>query len=371
MKATLVPTLAGVEVEWDRLCADADNPFVEARFLRLLETSGAVGPRTGWLPRYVLLRDTTGALVGGVPLYARGDSYGEYIFDWGWAEAAQRAGLRYYPKLTAAVPFTPATGPRLLGGAHVELVRAVEGEEARLGASGSHVLFCTEREQAELEAHGWTPRLSLQFHWENLGWRDWQDFSAALTRKRRHEMNRERRQAHEGVEIVVRRGSELVAEDWAALHRFYRGTVDGHGQIPYLGAEFWRQAPEVLGDRVVAVLALRGDTRVAGAFNLHKGRNLYGRYWGCVEDHKALHFEVCYYALIEWCLANGVTRFEAGAQGEHKLQRGFLPSLTRSAHRFAHPALRDAVGRFCRAEAQRVLATVAEYQEHSPFKPAA
>lgn len=368
MIVEVASTLQGIEAAWDALAGGEDNPFVESAFLLTLERAGAVGPNTGWLPRYLLAREGE-RLVGAMPLYVRGDSYGEYIFDWGWADAAQRAGIRYYPKLTAAVPFTPATGPRLLGDARPALIAAALELQKRLGASSTHVLFCTPDEHATLETAGWLPRLSMQFHWENAGWRDWQDFAAALTRKRRHEMNRERKQARtDGVEIRVLRGPELVDADWDALHGYYQDTVGKYGQHEYLNPGFWRLARTTLVDRVVAVIATRGGERIAGAFNLHKGKHLYGRYWGCHEEHRALHFEVCYYALIEWCLANGVTRFEAGAQGEHKLQRGFLPSLTYSAHQFAHPGLREAVGRFVAAEAERVRATIAAYGEHSPFK---
>lgn len=369
IEVRVLPDLAGVDpAAWNAL--SKDNPFTTWAFLRLLEESGSVGPSTGWMPAHVVATQA-GRLAAAVPLYVRTDSWGEYIFDWGWAEAAQRAKIPYYPKLSAAVPFTPATGPRLLGDPALRdvLVAGIEAVRERMDASSAHVLFCEDDEQAWLAGEGWLPRLSMQFHWDNPGWRDFQDFAAALTRKRRHEMNRERRQVRdEGIEVRVLRGAEIGEADMAALYGFYLGTVHEHGQYAYLSRAFWEGLLPALGEAVVAVIATREGERVAGALNLCAGSSLFGRYWGCREAHRALHFEVCYYALLEWALQHGIRHFEAGAQGEHKLQRGFLPVLTRSAHRVAHPQLRDGIARFVRAEAERVRLTVATLREHSPYK---
>ena len=343
---------------WNALAGD--NPFVRHAWLSALEDSGSVGPGTSWSPAHVLV-ERDGALVGAAPAYVRGDSWGEYIFDWAWADGARRAGIRYYPKLTVAVPFTPATGPRLLGD-RVAVLAAI----ASLGGqmSGSHVLFCDE---SEAQAAGWLHRLSFQFHWQSAGWASFDEWLGALTSRRRKEVRRERRIAREGIDIRVLRGPELDGADWRALDGFYRSTAAKMGGHAYLTPEFFRRVRSALPEDVVAVLASRGGERIAGTFNLCRGGRLYGRWWGCTEDRPMLHFECCYYALIEWCLDHGISGFEAGAQGEHKLSRGFLPTLTHSAHRLTDPRLHAAVGRFVDEEAERVRSLVAALATESPY----
>lgn len=367
---------------WDALTGGA-NPFIEHGFLAGLEASGSVGPGTGWVPRHLLVREAAGGrLVGASPLYLKDDSYGEYIFDWGWANAAHRAGIAYYPKLVSAVPFTPATGPRLLvhpdaeaAGDRADIVGALIGGAfavaERERASGIHWLFCTEREAAELAARGLLRRLTYQFHWDNAGYASFEDFTAALTSKRRKEVRRERAraQAH-GLDVRVLTGAELTGDDWDALYTFYRSTIAQRGAIPYLTRGFYAELARRVPERVRAVIAYDGDRAVAGTLNLLAGGHLFGRYWGAVAEYDALHFECCYYRLIDYAIAHGVTHFEAGAQGQHKIARGFLPSATHSAHFIAHPGLRDAIARHLELEAGAVRREMAALAEHGPFKSA-
>ena len=365
------------EAAWDA-CAGEDNPFVEHRFLALLEDTGCLGPESGWNPHYLCVRQGEGAPIHGIaPLFVKTDSYGEYIFDWAWAQGAQRAGLAYYPKVTVAVPFTPASGPRML--VHPDAPRdrihdALAGGALvladRVGATGVHWLFCTDEEARALQDRRYVRRRTYQFHWTNDGYDTFDDFLSSLQRKRRKEIRRERRKAHEhGLDIVLKTGSELTERDWRALHRFYRAThADRPWQRQYLTRAWWQQAGERLGDRVVAVLACDGEDPVAGSLSLRKGRHLYGRYWGALRELDAVHFECCYYRLIEYAIDEGITLFEAGAQGQHKLRRGLLPHLTHSAHRILHPGLHDAVERFIDDETASVLAEVEALRQAGPFK---
>jgi predicted N-acyltransferase len=353
---------------WNALVAP-DDPFHTHAFLAGLEAAGAVGPGTGWVGAHVGA-EGGGRLAAALPLWIRDDSWGEYVFDHGWANAAHRAGLRYYPKLTTAIPFTPACAGRVLGDASllpVLLAGAREVEDA-VGASGHHVLFCSEAEATQLATSGYFVRLGLQFHWEDEGYGDWDGFLSRFTSRRRKELNRERRQVREaGIDVRVHPGAELTPSDWQALHRFYGRTQRQHGHAGYLPDAWFERVLPGLAPLVVAVLARRDGRVVAGALNFWRGNTLYGRYWGADEEVRGLHFEVCYHALVEWALAHGVRRVEAGAQGEHKLQRGFLPRLTFSAHRLREPRLHAAVADFCVREAEGVRAAVAHYAGHAPF----
>ena len=368
-----VRLLAGIgdvdAASWDAL-VPADNPFLEHAFLLALERSGSASPEQGWVPMH-LVAEENNALVAALPLYLRADSYGEYVFDWAWANGARRAGIPYYPKLTTAVPFTPSSTGRVLGdiGALPALSQAVAELASRTRASSHHVLFCTEAESTALSQHGYLPRVGLQFHWNDAGYGDFAGFLSALTSKRRKELNRERRQVSDaGIEVRCVAGQDLTVDELRFLHRCYQDTIGKNGAIPYLQPAFWMNELPILAPRVLAVLAYRGTELIAGALNLWRGRVVYGRYWGCTEDIRGLHFEVCYHQLVEWALANGLTRVEAGAQGEHKLQRGFLPSITHSAHHIREPRLRAAVERFCADERLGVEAAVEEYGKHGPFR---
>ncbi|HVZ73618.1 MAG TPA: GNAT family N-acetyltransferase [Polyangia bacterium] len=369
--------------EWDALVGD-DDPFLEHAFLATLEESGSVGERAGCLPRLVLARAGKGKtkrLVGAVPLYLKSNSYGEFIFDWGWADAAERSGLRYYPKLVAAIPFTPATGRRLplvaspeaseadITRALVGGVRAVADDER---VSSTHFLFCTEAEKAALVEADYLPRLSLQFHWHNRPERPFESFDDYLSTFRsrnRKEVRKERqRAAAHGLRFRVATGAELAPSDWKALHKLYVTNVRRHHGTAYLRPAFFEIAQKTLAHRLVATMAYRGDEVVAGTINFEKGRHLYGRYWGCLDDFEMLHFELCYYQLIERAIARRCTLFEAGAQGEHKLKRGLGPAFTHSAHWIRHPGLRGAIASFVEREAGAVEAGLREYAEHTPFR---
>ncbi len=329
----------------------------------------------------MLARDAGGRLCGAVPLYLKTNSFGEFIFDWGWANAAHRAGVAYYPKLVAAIPFTPATGRRLplLDAADVDAgetlaallgaVRALADEER---ASSVHFLFCTSDEKERLGAAGYLPRLSMQFHWRNRVERPFEsfdDYLSAFRSQNRKQVRKERRVAAEhGLTFRTATGAELDDGDWTALRAFYVENVARHGGRAYLTESFFDLARETLAHRLVATLAYRGRQPVAGTINFEKGRHLYGRYWGCLDDFQMLHFELCYYRLIDRAIEKRYTLFEAGAQGEHKLKRGLVPALTHSAHWIRHPGLADAVASFVEREAEGVAAEVLAYAEHSPFR---
>lgn len=365
--------------EWDGLTGD-DDPFLEHAFLNALELSESVSAAAGCVPRLVLARDG-GRLVGAVPLYLKTNSYGEFIFDWAWADAAQRAGIRYYPKLVAAVPFTPATGQRLLiaPGADAaavarHLLRGVDQVAADERASSVHFLFCTEAEKLSLADARYAPRLSMQFHWENRRpgpFADFDDYLSIFRSRNRKQVRKERAAAAaHGLTFRTATGSELGDEDWAALQQFYSANVARHHGIEYLQPAFFEVVRQTLPHRLVATLAYRAGTPVAGTVNFERGRHLYGRYWGCLEEYQMLHFELCYYRLIERAIERGYTRFEAGAQGEHKLKRGLLPSFTHSAHWIRHPQLGAAVRDYVLAEEPSVRKRATLYAAHSPFRDA-
>ncbi len=375
LSVELVTSLKRVQgQDWDALTAP-DEPFMAHAFLSALEDSGSVGAKAGWEPAYVLVKDGA-ALVGAAAAYLKTNSYGEYIFDWAWADAFYRQGQNYYPKLVVAAPFTPATGRRLLmaPGADETTVRAalvggLLNVVEQTGASSLHVLFTPQTEMGALGELGFIERYSMQFHWHNAGYGSFGDYLDALTSKRRKEIRRERRQVTEsGAEIMAVPGTDVAKKDWEHLYHFYRSTVSMKGAYPYLTPEFFELLPERLGHRTLLFLAKRGGGTVAGTLNFQKGSHLYGRYWGASEDLPCLHFETCYYAPIEHAITHGLSRYEAGAQGEHKLSRGFLPTLTYSAHHIAHPDFGRAIRRFTRQEKAHVLESVAYYTSHSPFR---
>ncbi len=371
---TLHPSIAGIDpAEWD-LCAGADNPFVSHAFLSAIEDSGSTGPRTGWLPQHAALRTADGVLVAVVPMYAKSNSYGEYVFDHGWAHAFEQAGGDYYPKLQVAVPFSPVPGPRLLchpdagvppetlGGA---LVQAC----TELGLSSVHVTFCTEAEWEALGSTGWLQRLGQQFHWENAGYGCFDDFLGALSSRKRKVLRRERRDANAaGLNFLTLQGDEITPHYWDAFYRFYQSTVDRKWGSAYLTRRFFHMLGERLGDRVVLMIAEHNGEPVAGALNLMGRDTLYGRNWGCRGDWPFLHFELCYYRAIDFAIEHGLARVEAGAQGEHKIQRGYLPRPTFSAHWIAHKGLRDAIGDFLDRERPAMLAAMEELAEGSPYR---
>lgn len=362
-------------VEWNALAGPGD-PFLQHEFLAALEDHGCVGTRYGWIPRHLTAHDATGRLIGAVPLYLKDNSYGEFVFDWAWADAYHRLGLPYYPKLVAAVPYTPATGARLLVEPthdHNEiadaLVAAALGHARRENASSLHWLFTHEEDTRRLERHGLLRRTGCQFHWNNDGYRDFDDFLEAFCAEKRKKLKRERRRVTEaGVEIEVLHGHEMTADQWSAMSDFYRSTFLKKGGMPTLSHAFFKDIGHSMGDRVVAVLARHADRYVAGALNLRGTDTLYGRHWGCTEEFHSLHFEVCYYRGIEYCIRHGLRRFEPGAQGEHKVARGFLPTPTYSAHWIGHPSFRRVIEDFLLREERMVHDYMAELRGHLPFK---
>jgi predicted N-acyltransferase len=359
--------------EWDA-CAGPGNPFVSHAFLSVLEDSGSAGARTGWLPQHAALRDESGTLVGVAPMYAKSHSYGEYVFDHGWAHALDRAGGDYYPKLQVAVPFSPVPGPRLLcrpcSGLPVSMLGSALVQACReLKLSSVHVTFCSEQEWATLGEAGWLQRLGMQFHWENAGYKSFDDFLAALSSRKRKVLRRERRDANAaGLTFRALSGADIAERHWDAFYRFYSSTVDRKWGSAYLSRRFFSLLGERLGDRVVLMLAENAGKPVAGALNLAGKDVLYGRNWGCRGDWPFLHFELCYYRAIDWAIAHGFSRVEAGAQGRHKIQRGYMPKPTFSAHWIAHSGLRRAVADFLESERSQIHAEMEALAVQSPFR---
>jgi predicted N-acyltransferase len=362
------------EAAWDA-CAGDVNPTVSHVFLNALEESGSVTRRTGWTPMHLSIAGPDGEIAGVVPLYAKTHSYGEYVFDWGWAEAFERAGRRYYPKLLSAVPFTPVPGPRLLvrPGAPPEtrthlLAGMIELAHQRR-ISSLHVNF---PEPADLEAMseaGFLQRLGQQFHWKNDGYRDFDDYLAALNSRKRKAVKKERREAlAPGLEIEVLTGSDLKPRHWSAFYEFYLATSDRKWGSAYLNRRFFAMIGDRMPEKVVLIMARRSGQYVAGAFNLLGKDTIYGRNWGGYGDYKFLHFECCYYQAIEFAITHGLKRVEAGAQGPHKIQRGYLPVPTYSAHWIPDPAFRRAVAQFLARERHMIEHKMEGLAEFSPFR---
>jgi len=360
---------------WDA-CAGRDNPFISHAFLSALEESGSVSAERGWLPQHLVLEGDDGAIRGCVPLYLKGHSYGEYVFDWGWAEAYERAGGRYYPKLQAAVPFTPVTGPRLLvdpvveaGPVRAALIAGLESVTARHGVVTAHVTFPTETEWRALGEAGWLQRSGQQYHWENRGYESFESFLAALNSRKRKAIKKERREvAESGVSLRVLTGGALEPHHWDLFYRFYRNTTDRKWGASYLTRRFFSLLGERLADRVALVVAEADGQMVAGALNLIGTDTLYGRNWGCADHFKFLHFEACYYQAMEFAIERGLQTVEAGAQGEHKIQRGYLPTRTYSAHLIRDPALKRAVADFLSREDAYLAFEMEALSDASPFR---
>ncbi len=366
--------------EWGELTgasrsAPGYNPFTSFAFLSSVEESGSATAETGWMGHHLLL-EQEGRLIGAIPCYLKSHSQGEYVFDHGWADAFHRAGGRYYPKLQASIPFTPATGPRLLvrQGEDVSRVQALLAQGLQqvareLGTSSAHVTFLPQGELAALTEAGFLQRTDQQFHFINRGYADHEAFLAELSSSKRKNLRKERRNALEnGISIDWLTGSDLTEEIWDQFFRFYIDTGSRKWGRPYLTRQFYSLVGERMPDDVLLVMAKRDGRYVAGAINFIGSDALYGRHWGCAEDHPFLHFEVCYHQAIDFALHKGLARVEAGAQGEHKLARGYEPVTTHSAHFIAHPGLRRAVADYLEHE-RREVAQVSEYLgEHTPFR---
>ncbi len=374
----VLDTIHGVPAPaWDT-CAGADNPFVTHAFLATLEDSGSATAATGWQPVHLVGESDSGTVCAVAPLYLKSHSFGEYVFDWGWADAFERAGGRYYPKLQCAVPFSPVTGPRLMVAPGEDetwwrqrLAEAMQDLAVKTEASSVHVTFCTEAESALLSAMGFLHRTDTQYHWEDAGYGDFEGFLHALNSRKRKTIRRERRAAAEHpVTVRPLTGRAVSLGQWRAFDAFYRETSGRKWGQAYLSPAFFPLLGTRLPDSVVLMLAedATGDP-VAGALNLQGTDTLFGRHWGALADYRFLHFEACYYQAIDHALTHGLRRVEAGAQGRaHKLARGYLPSATHSAHWIAHPGLRDAVARYLEQERALVAEDRAQDTAAAPYR---
>jgi predicted N-acyltransferase len=357
--------------QWNAL-ETGGNPFVRHEFLLALERAGCVGPGTGWIPRHLLLQTATGEIEAAVPLYSKSDSWGEFVFDWSWARAYQQAGVRYYPKLVSMAPFTPATGPRLLAKSQAarEQMAAALVEHAR-GArvSSAHILFVTDADRAALGSRDYLWRKDCQFHWHNHEYASFDAFLATFRSEKRKKALRERRRVHEnGIRFRTLAGEEMDARLWDIVFGFSASTFEVRGHEHYLNAEFFRSVSAALPGAVVVKLAEMEGTPIATAIFFRGGDTLYGRYWGAAAEFHSLHFETCYYQGIEYCIEQGLRRFEPGTQGEHKVPRGFEPTQTWSAHWIADARFRRAIDSYLQQEHAAVDEYIRQVQEHVPFK---
>jgi len=360
---------------WDA-CAGGDNPFVSHAFLNALEQSGSASAETGWLPLHLVVEGAGQSLLAAAPCYLKSHSQGEYVFDHGWADAFERAGGAYYPKLQVCAPFTPVTGPRLLArpGTHAPaarsaLIKGLVALRRQTRASSVHVTFPLHDEWRLLGDNGFLLRRDQQFHWFNEGYASFDDFLGGLAARKRKAIRRERRDAlADGVTIVQLTGADIPADAWEAFFTFYQDTGSRKWGRPYLTRDFYRRIAASMADRVLLVMARRDGRYIAGAINFLGPDAIYGRHWGCIEDHPFLHFEVCYYQAIDYAISHGLARVEAGAQGEHKLARGYRPVATFSAHDIAHPGLKRAIAEFLEREGHYVDAAKAELESMLPFR---
>ncbi|MEQ1801655.1 MAG: GNAT family N-acetyltransferase [Gammaproteobacteria bacterium] len=361
--------------DWNGL-GGTDYPFLRHEFLAALEETGCVAPATGWTPCHLLLRDDAGRLLGAMPLYSKTSSYGEFVFDWAWADAYRRAGLRYFPKLVSAVPFTPATSPRLLHAAGVDpdavanaLLAGATGLARQIEASSVHVLFPTAGECALLARAGFLRRKDCQFHWANRGYADFDAFLGEFTAEKRKKAKRERRRVAEaGISFVRLSGHEIDAALWKKLMPLYASSFWRRGREPYLNEAFFMRVGATLPDNILAIVAMRQGEPVATALCFRGASTLYGRYWGSEGDYHSLHFETCYYQGIEYCIEQGLTAFEPGTQGEHKISRGFVPTETWSAHWLSHPQFSAAIDQYLDRERAHIDEYIETASDHIPYR---
>jgi predicted N-acyltransferase len=351
---------------WDGL--GAGDPFLSHAFLSSLEDSGSVGPGTGWTPAPILVEDDADHLIAAAPAYLKTHSQGEYVFDHGWAEAWQRAGGQYYPKLQVAVPFTPVPGPRLLGSRPQQLLTAIETVTRQNDISSAHITFIDEAGARECERRDWLIRHGVQYHWFNRGYSIFDDFLASLTSRKRKALRKERAAALDGLDVRILRGADIGPLEWDAMWAFYQDTGSRKWGRPYLTREFFDLIGERMGDQVVMFLACRGGMPIAGALNFVGCDTLFGRYWGCTEEVPFLHFELCYYQAVDWAIEHGLNCVQAGAQGEHKVARGYEPVITRSAHFIPNNSFRNAVAQFLEAEREGVAAEIEWIGRDLPYR---
>ncbi|WP_338758878.1 GNAT family N-acetyltransferase [Massilia sp. METH4] len=364
------------DAAWTALLASqepgrAPNPFLSYAFLHALHESGSASAKTGWQPQFLALWDGD-ELAAAMPLYVKSHSYGEYVFDWAWADAYHRNGVEYYPKLLSAIPFTPVTGGRLLArddAARAALVALLCEQQEASGVSSTHVLYPPQAQADTLKDAGFMLRTGVQFHWLNDGYEDFEAFLASLEHKKRKNIRAERRKVREaGVTMRRVRGVDALEADWRFFHRCYRNTYSEHYSKPYLNLDFFQRIGATMPENILLVIAERGGEPIASSLLIHTEDTLYGRYWGALEHVPCLHFETAYYQPLEFCIEQRIGTFEGGAQGEHKMARGFLPTRTWSAHWLAHPAFADAVERFLERESGGIDAYMDELNERNPFK---
>ncbi len=375
---SVIGDLANIDrAVWDTLAnpeGEPYDPFLSWDFLQALEESGCASAANGWQPAHLIARDASGAALGAMPLYAKDHSYGEYVFDHAWADALQRAGGQYYPKLQCAAPFTPVPGRRILArdaAVQSALAQAAIGLAQRAGASSVHATFVLKQQAESLVPLGYQTRTGLQYHWFNNGYASFADFLGALSSQKRKSIRRERKRACEGLRVRRLRGAEITARDWDFFFRCYMDTGGRKWGSPYLNRAFFDLLGQRMADQCVLFVAEEADgVPLASALNLIGGDALYGRYWGRVADVPFLHFELCYYQAIELAIELGLPRVEAGAQGEHKLARGYMPVQTFSAHWIAHEGLRNAVKHYLRQETPAVVDEAEILADHTPFKKA-
>lgn len=357
--------------QWDTLAGE--YPFLRHAFLRALESSGCVGPGSGWSTAFPSLWDGD-ALIAAMPLYRKTHSYGEYVFDWAWADAYARNGLRYYPKFVNAIPFTPVTGPRLLATSEEQRLALIDAALALARDERASSLHCLFPHHADLDAMrtaGLMIRSDIQFHWHNHGYADFDAFLAGFNHAKRKKIKQERKHiGAAGLHFQRLTGTDIQARHWEFFERCYRGTYRAHHSTPYLNLAFFTELGASMADNLLLVIASRGAEPIAAALNFFDSGNLYGRYWGALEMHAGLHFETCYYQAIEFCIERGLAHFDAGAQGQHKLARGFVPQKTFSAHWLAHPQFAAAVETYLEHEGSAVEQHFSELEERSPYRRA-
>ena len=363
------------QAAWDALASSQarPNPFLSYAFLHALHESGSAAPDSGWQPQFIVLYDgDSDRLAASLPLYVKMHSYGEYVFDWAWADAYERNGLDYYPKLLSAIPFTPVTGPRLLAvdaAARAALIEVLVATQQATPVSSTHILYPPEAEARQLEQAGYVLRSGVQFHWLNQGYTSFDEFLATLEQKKRKNIRAERRKVREaGVTLRRVRGADAVDADWRLFNRCYRHTYAAHRSTPYLNLDFFQRIGRGMPDNILLVIAEREGRPIAASLVIHSAEVLYGRYWGELEHVPCLHFEAAYYQPLEFCIEQGIAVFEGGAQGEHKMARGFLPTRTWSAHWLAHPGFADAIERFLEREKGGIDDYIDELNDRNPFK---
>jgi predicted N-acyltransferase len=376
MNITIVGAIKEIgAAEWNALAGN-ENPFLRYEFLAALETHHCVGERFGWIPQHITLRDDNHKLIGATPFYLKDNSYGEFVFDWSWAEAYHRSGVDYYPKLVVSIPYTPATGPRLLIEQSQDydiianaLINASLQHAKNLNVSSLHWLFTNAQDTGQLKQHDLLQRLGCQFHWTNQNYESFEHYIQTLTRGKRKNINRERRHVRDAnVQLEILNGHEASEEQWHIFHRYYESTFMKLGGYATLSQGFFQEVATAMPDNIVLVMARYDNHYIASALSFRGSNTLYGRHWGCEKEINSLHFEACYYQGIDYCIRHGLQHFEPGAQGEHKIARGFLPTATYSCHWIAEPVFRHAIADFLQRETLGMRHYIEQLTQHSPFK---